>query len=625
MSAPDPLALFQSALASPGTSPLDQAVVELEKAYPDQPVTLYANAELSRRRGDFAGALQNATAALPKIFRPEHVLENGRVSIPRLLHTCMSVAAPDLQQRLLYLLQYGELVEQTGGFSSYHDGLEALAAPWRDPVRRAKLGGVHLMAALGVLGFTERASPQWSDRVFEAVLLPWLLDSAAQGDFENALMAENFALAHYVKRAESQAWFKASTGRWIPQLAAAAREHAKRAGPRNAAWKREETRRVGLMVHNASVLAHVMVMIETLAAVRKAGARNYEFTVFVFGGRNAAMHEKLAACGAIVVYLDQGRPAAGLFERIVLLEQEVARRNMAMVMWVSHISMMAVAFPRRIAPLQAWWAMKYHACDVAEIDVHLAVENVVTRKSMEGVSWRTLGSASTQWLDPAKAKSAAGIRSRYPADALIAASIGREEKLDSPQFLEAVCELLRRHTKMVFLWTGRDARRSIQSRFETAGVADRTHFVGWVDTKAYAHAIDLFLDSFPFPCGFTLKEAMAAGKPVVMMRTPESLETGVPGAISPVLEGSGEVAPADRERLRRAFTATTDFDLYFCARDPAEYVRMASTLLESEALRTRAGEANREFIANFLSSPEDEARKFLDHLDELFETIPTVN
>jgi predicted O-linked N-acetylglucosamine transferase (SPINDLY family) len=141
---------------------------------------------------------------------------------------------------------------------------------------------------------------------------------------------------------------------------------------------------------------------------------------------------------------------------------------------------------------------------------------------------------------------------------------------------------------MVFLWTGRVARRSIQSRFEAAGVADRTHFVGWVDTKAYAQAIDLFLDSFPFPCGFTIKEAMAARKAVVMMRTAESLETGVPGAISPVVEGSGEVSAGDRERLRQTFSDTADFDLYFCARDDAEYVRMASALVESEALRARA-------------------------------------
>jgi glycosyltransferase involved in cell wall biosynthesis len=262
---------------------------------------------------------------------------------------------------------------------------------------------------------------------------------------------------------------------------------------------------------------------------------------------------------------------------------------------------------------------------VAEIDAHLAMENVVTRKSMEGISWRTLGTASGDWLDPSKAAAAAAIRARYAPGSIIAASIGREEKLDSPQFLDAVCELLRRHPKMVFLWMGRVARRSIQSRFEAAGVADRTHFVGWVDTKAYAQAIDLFLDSFPFPCGFTIKEAMAAGKAVVMMRTAESLETGVPGAISPVVEGSGEVSAGDRERLRRAFSDTADFDLYFCARDDAEYVRMASALVESEALRTRAGEANREFIAGFLSSPDDEARKFLDNLDELFEDIPTVN
>jgi glycosyltransferase involved in cell wall biosynthesis len=276
-----------------------------------------------------------------------------------------------------------------------------------------------------------------------------------------------------------------------------------------------------------------------------------------------------------------------------------------------------------MAPVQGWLAMKYHACEIDEIDARFAVENVVLTKRMDGHDWRTFGSAAASWLDPALEVPARELRAGFPADAVVAASIGREEKLDSPPFLEAVCTLLQRHPRLHFVWTGRVQRPSIQGAFERAGVAARTRFAGWVDTRLYAQAIDLFLDSFPFPCGFTLKEAMAAGKPAVMMSTPESLETGVPGAISPLVDGSGAAAPEARERLRAIFTAERDFDLYRCAGSPDEYVAMAGALVADAGLRSRVGSANRAFIEAFLSSPAAEARKFLAHLDAIFETIPT--
>lgn len=625
MGAVDPLALLQEALAAPGTSPLDEATRELDKTYRNEPVTFFAKAELARRQGDFMQASGFSANAIARIFAPGSVTQGTSISMSRLIGACLSLKLEHLNPRMMYLLQFGEVFERAGVFRSVEGQLASLVAPLFDPARQSQLGGYHLMATLGILGFTEHASDAWANRLFEEVLLPWLELSASQGRFDNALMAEHIALMNYVRRAESQEWFKKVTGRWVPGLAAAARARLAERGPGHAAWKPEPIRRIGILVHQASLLAHVVVMVETLAAVQRAGARNYEFTVFVGGGRYAPLEEKLRECNAKIVYLDKDNPESSLFERLQVLEAVLARDNFGAIFWVSYISMMAVAFPRRIAPLQGWWAMKYHACDIDEIDVHLAVENVVRRKSMEGIAWRTLGSASRDWCDPAKAPAAAEIRARYGADAIIAASLGREEKLDSPPFIDAVCELLRRHPKLVFLWTGRNQRPSIQSRFDAAGVADRAHFVGWVDTKAYAQAIDIFLDSFPFPCGFTLKEAMAAGKPAVLMRSPESLETGVPGAITPVIDGTGDATPDVRDRLRAIFSAERDFDLYLCASDSPDYIGRASRLVEDAAMRERVGTANRTFIDEFLSSPEDEARKFLDHLDELFETIPTVS
>lgn len=621
--AADPIDALQKALASPDAAQLESVVRGLDARHGAQPYTLYAKAELARRQGNLAQACGFSTTAVSALFNHSLASADGRLSIVAVIDACMAMPAARLHAGFPYFHQLGKLLEETGTLHGLAPALPQIAAGLANPARAQALASMHVATAFALLGFHDHCDAAWSERVMGEVALPWLGSVSERGDLEPAIAIENAIYSAYVKRQESQAWFKAATARWIPMLAEGARRHRPPEATRHRRWRREETRRVGFLVHNATMLAHIVVLVETLRAAREVGARNYEFTVFVFGGRHQGMHDAFTAAGARVRYLEDARPQAAFLDRLVALEEELRRDNFAAIFWVSLVTLMAIAFPRRIAPLQGWLAMKYHACDIAEIDVHLAIENVVLRKNMEGREWRTLGSAASSWVDPAQAGPARELRATFPAGAIVAASIGREEKLDSPAFLEAVCALLKNHPQLHFLWTGRVRRASIQGAFERAGVADRARFVGWVNTRLYAQAIDLFLDSFPFPCGFTLKEAMAAGKPVVMMNTPESLETGVPGAISPLIEHTAAAPAGVRERLCGIFTRSRDFDLYLCAASPAEYISMAARLISDPELRSHAGAANRAFIEGFLSSPHDEARKLLDHLDDLFTTLPT--
>jgi len=608
------------ALGAPEIAPLEHVTRLLTESFPRESMTLYAQAELLRRQGDIARAF-HASATLLAAVLGEAAMTAGQLDLLKVFQVTAAVT-PEQGARLApYVQQFGHLLCVRTAQHPLDAALDSLAAPIAAQARAARLEPLQAILMLRLLGFTAPCPAPWAKRMFDTVVVPWMLAAARGANFETALMLESIAYDEYVKRVESQAWFKETTSRWIPALAAASRAHAPPAAERHAAWRAEPVRRVGFFVHNATMLAHIVVLIETLEAVREIGARNYQFTVFVGAGRNVEMEQALARCGVAVRYLLQP-PARGHFNQIMALERMLREGNFAACFWISLVTMMAVAFARRIAPVQGWWAMKYHACDIAEIDAHLGMENAVTRKRMEGIDWRVLGTASTRWFDAAKSEGARRLRATFPGDAIVAASIGRSEKLDSPDFLAVVSRLLKSNPRLVFLWTGKTQRPSIQQHFEREGVADRARFVGWVDTRLYAQAIDLFLDSFPFPCGFTLKEAMAAGKPAVMYRCPESLETGVPGAISPVVEGSSAVALEVREAMRHIFTRERAFDLYFCAASPEEYFEMAQRLIEDQALARAAGAANRRYIETFLSSPRDEAKKFLDHMDEIFAAIP---
>jgi hypothetical protein len=108
---------------------------------------------------------------------------------------------------------------------------------------------------------------------------------------------------------------------------------------------------------------------------------------------------------------------------------------------------------------------------------------------------------------------------------------------------------------------------------------------------------------------------MAAGRPVVVYASPESEETGLHGMLAPLLSGeSGSVE--EQARARTIFGAGAD-SLYLCARDEREYVAHALRLAADPALRRAAGEANRIFVAEFLSDPARMARTLATHLVEL--------
>jgi len=621
VSAADARAELGRALGRPGTAELERLVPLLARDHPNQPFTFFARAELARRSGDVRAALGPAATALA-LMLPGAAKPDGTLPLGQVIATLASLPRERLTPLMPYVDQFGAVMERAGLYRDIGERLSALAQPLLAPGMQPRLTEAHAQLVLSLLAFAVESDEAWAANVFERVVLPWMDASAAAGQFDTAFMLEAIAYNAHTKRRENQEWFKHTAGRWMGPLAGHARAARGRYVPAHERWRREARRRVGFLVHNATMLAHIQVLVETLEAVARVGPRDYEFTVFVLGGRNADMQRRLSGCGVAIRYLDEGAPA-GMHARMVRLQRILRDENYLACVWTSLVTLMAPAFAFRIAPLQVWWAMKYHACELPEIDARLALENVVLKKRLEGHDWLTIGNSSAQWIVPGREADARALRGRYPADKVVAACVGREEKLDSPPFLQAVSTLLKRHPELHFIWTGRTRRESIQSHFEREGVAGRTEFAGWVDTKLYAQAVDLFLDSFPFPCGFSLKEAMAAGKPSVMFRSPESIETGVPGSLSPAKAGDDSVAPDVREALRVIFSRERDFDLYLCAETPEEYVELASRAIADAAHRARVGAANREYIERFVSSPEAEATKLLAHLDHLCAKVPT--
>ena len=216
-------------------------------------------------------------------------------------------------------------------------------------------------------------------------------------------------------------------------------------------------------------------------------------------------------------------------------------------------------------------------------------------------------------FNPSLSAQAAELRENYSKFRLLTACIGRDEKIHSPEFLSSIVDLLQRNSDIAFVWTGAKKNQNIQQAFREGGVLDQTFYVGWINTQLYAQAIDLFFDSFPFPCGRTAFESMAAQKPVVFFRSEEALSTGIIMTIDPLL--NGDLGHEDDRRLMRdIFIDQHGRNLMPIADTPQEYTAIAQRLIDDTDLRNVTGAAQARFIESFMNNKESCGRVFTQHL-----------
>jgi glycosyltransferase involved in cell wall biosynthesis len=502
---------------------------------------------------------------------------------------------------------------QALGYSLQKSGFDLAGSGLAERLARVPLARVQdesfflrLNGACTVLAIDQASSPSWMRAVVEKVLLPWMQLALEAGAPANGLEIERLIYVTYVLGTESQDHFRAVFGLWLDDM--------RKAGKRFAATVPSVERgpggripRVAFFIHNVTKLAHVTALLEVVEGHRELPEPGIEPYLFYQAG-DPAVIERFRSAGVRVEQLPQPASAA-----LAHLRRRVAEDGIEVLAWISLAIMMPFAFAMRLAPRQIWWAMKYHALEFPEIDDYVTGGGETGIHTIQGRPWRVGPVVASKWFAPELAEKARGTRGALGARGLVFGSFGRAEKLNSPQFLDAVVEILRRVPDSVFLWTGRAPLASIQQHFERAGLADRCRFIGWVDTMLYAQVIDVFLDSFPFPCGFTLYQAMAAGKPAVMFASAESEHGGINAIVGHLLASS----PGDFEEAALAhsiFRPESGESLYLRAVSAAEYIDHADRLAREPAWRERVGAAGRAFVERVMTDRKRAARIYVSHL-----------
>ena len=464
------------------------------------------------------------------------------------------------------------------------------------------------MAVLDMLGFSRLAPLTRTRILFEQVARPWLEWAFDRGLHDLGLHLEGRIYNDYVKAEETESHARRTYEQLQPSITRAAKGMASGAIPSAPEEGVQGPPRVGYFLHAPSTLAHAETLLTVLAALRASPAPRFEPIVYVFQGSDPGFDARIATLGVPVVRLDQcegGHSPYHVLARFEILRRHLQHQRVLTLVWMSAMPWLAFVATMGLGVKLAWYSLKYHVLRLPGIDGYLTNGDGGMRE-IQGNSWQTIR-LSGRWFDPGLTAAARSARQALGAHRLTMGTLGREEKMADPDFVESVARLLRDHPGVLYLWSGRTQPAEVLRVFEKYDVLDRQRFLGWINTRMASQMIDIYLDSFPAPGGFTARECMAAGAATVFFKSVEGDETGPSGFVRRLLAGEG--AGEDISRAR-AIMQPGGESLFLLAETPAEYILHARRLLEDDAFRARVGAANRAWIAAFY---EDDARMLESH------------
>ena len=415
-----------------------------------------------------------------------------------------------------------------------------------------------------------------------------LLHYIGRRDAARALAAEAELYNTFVKAVESEDHYERCFAQWREPMLGLGRACA---GPPVGRVPRGDAPGIAFVFHTGSVLGHTEVLMRLLETRDRARARPRVYSLF---GQNDEFAARAAGVGVPVEAWPGG--AGGPHD---WLRERMAFHGESAAVWVSAPPMALFVFGARVAPVQVFWSLKYHPVRAPEIDGYLTYGSWGERERVfHGQRWTVCPvplALDPRIPDPAQVRA---LRARFPHQVLLG-TLAREEKIASRPFLESVAAILKRHPEAGFLWTGRARHAGIDSVLASLGVADRCHFAGWVDTPLYAAVLDVFLETFPLGCGITGYQALGAGVPLLSY-----LDANTVFGMQYWAEIAGSPGRPTRERL-------DEYPL-LAARDPAEYVELASRLIADPDFRESWRARERAYYEEEIANIARYSRRFFD-------------
>lgn len=360
-------------------------------------------------------------------------------------------------------------------------------------------------------------------------------------------------------------------------------------------------RGIGFVLPTGTLLGHTEVLFNILRECAVLESLGIAAHVYVLHDYYEPFLERASRDGIQLSLaekeLAQG-PDAPELQRLAWLRAKLAEHDCAVAVWVSSPPTSTFVLSANVAPVQIFWSLRFHAISGPFVDGYVSYGPRHQETKVIGkTEWRVCPVPLALERREHDERAIAEIRQRFPERVLLG-TLARPAKIDSRPFLEAVARILRENPDVGYLWTGRTLHPGIQQFFDAAGIAERCHFIGWVDTALYARALDVFLETFPLGCGITGYQALAAGT-ALLSYYDENTIYGMQFGI------------ADR-RPDREFPPVDASGPILCARDPDEYVALANRLIADRDFRLATGARGQAFFEAEVDNGEYYARRFFE-------------
>ncbi len=213
---------------------------------------------------------------------------------------------------------------------------------------------------------------------------------------------------------------------------------------------------------------------------------------------------------------------------IKLRETIINHSTDIMIVGTNNFPLVNFLFVNRTAQKQIYWSHGNYVYNVKGIDLRIHHGSIDFKKEIiEGFEFLRFQVPHTkEQLNPNISINAVKeIRSKFPNDSVILGTIGRLIKLDSQDYLEVICKVMKNNPNTIYLACGSGNNQTIVDKIKDidSTLVNRFYFPGHVDAHIYAQIIDIMPDTFPLRQGVSKVEYAAKGKPIVtIVDDPES-------------------------------------------------------------------------------------------------------
>lgn len=427
------------------------------------------------------------------------------------------------------------------------------------------------------------------------------------GDADAALNIEAMIYLSFVRIVEDEQHYYRCFADWRDDIARFGRQF------RKPGHLRGDPSRIAFYLHTGFVLGHTEVMFKTLENIPRERRANLTLRIYVLGKYSPEFVARAQRIGVEVVLLVNCLPrgdASTWFERFLYLRDRLEHDRVGVCVWVSSPDCAAFVLSMRLAPVQVFWALRFHPVTGPYIDGYITYGAKHERERVFGKQiWQVCPVPLAIDTTPVDATNKAELRNRFPEKFLLG-TLAREEKINSAPFLEAVASILRQNPDAGFVWTGQTRHAGIERYFRAAGVAERCHFAGWVDTRLYASALDFFLETFPLGCGVTGYQALGAGTPLLSYFAPNTI-FGM--QYWHEFAGAGSAA---RGSARANHEVLAKYPV-LCAKDADDYVALANKIIADPVFRASVGAAGKRFFDEEIDNAAYYSERFFGTVAEI--------